>query len=219
MACRSHAGEAALPALQVCGLERIPAVQGHFARLLGDEIFSETPDSRRTDWQANIFAMEVRSIEAIIRALNEARVEYLVVGGLAVNAHGYLRATRDIDLVIGLETENARRGMNALLAIGYRMAIPEPPELFADPIARDRWRREKRMIVLKLWSDAHRMTPVDIFIYEPLDFKAEYARADIVEIADNLTAPFVRLDALVAMKKAAARPQDLVDIEELLRGR
>jgi hypothetical protein len=32
--------------------------------------------------------MEVRSVERIIRALNEARVEYLVVDGLAVNAHG-----------------------------------------------------------------------------------------------------------------------------------
>jgi hypothetical protein len=32
--------------------------------------------------------MEVRSVEGIVRALNTARVEYLIVGGLAVNAHG-----------------------------------------------------------------------------------------------------------------------------------
>ena len=35
--------------------------------------------------------MEARSFEAIVRALNEAGIRYLVVGGLAVNAHGYAR--------------------------------------------------------------------------------------------------------------------------------
>lgn len=45
--------------------------------------------------------MEVRSVEAIVRALNDASVQYLIVGGLAVNAHGYERFTKDVDLVIG----------------------------------------------------------------------------------------------------------------------
>ena len=41
--------------------------------------------------------MEVRSVEAIITALNAAKVQYLIVGGLAVIAHGYERLTRDVD--------------------------------------------------------------------------------------------------------------------------
>lgn len=41
--------------------------------------------------------MEVRSIEAIVKALNDAEVRYLIVGGLAVSAHGFMRATRDVD--------------------------------------------------------------------------------------------------------------------------
>jgi hypothetical protein len=163
--------------------------------------------------------MEVRSIEAIVHALNAAAVEYLVVGGLAVNAHGYVRATRDIDLVIGLEPGNARRGLEALLGIGYQMSIPASPASFADPQVREQWRREKQMIVLKLWSDKHRKTPVDVFVYEPLDFAAEFARAPRLEIAPDLSAPFVALDALLKMKRAAGRPQDLVDIAELTRGR
>jgi hypothetical protein len=39
--------------------------------------------------------MEVRSIETIVRALNDAKVQYLIVGGLAVVAHGYERLTKD----------------------------------------------------------------------------------------------------------------------------
>ena len=44
--------------------------------------------------------MEVRSVEPIMRALNTAEVQYLIVGGLAVNAHGYVRLTRDVDIVL-----------------------------------------------------------------------------------------------------------------------
>ena len=54
--------------------------------------------------------MEVRSIETIIKALNAAKVEYLIVGGLAVGAHGYDRLTVDVDLVIGLQPENITLG-------------------------------------------------------------------------------------------------------------
>ena len=69
--------------------------------------------------------MEVRSIETIVRALNDAQVQYLIVGGLAVNAHGFVRFTRDVDLVLGLEPANAERGLNALLQAGWQLAIPE----------------------------------------------------------------------------------------------
>lgn len=161
--------------------------------------------------------MEVRSVETIVRALNEAGVRYLIVGGLAVNAHGFARMTRDVDIVLSLVPENAANGLNALLAIGYQLAIPESPEAFADAAQRELWRKEKNMIVLKLWSDHHRRTPVDIFVYEPFSFDEEFARAMHHEIAPGLQAPIVSLPALLAMKRIAGRPSDLEDIRELER--
>ena len=50
--------------------------------------------------------MEISGAEAVFDALNRADVAYLVVGGLAVNAHGYVRMTMDIGLVIALDQEN-----------------------------------------------------------------------------------------------------------------
>ena len=161
--------------------------------------------------------MEVRSVEAVVRALNDAGVEYLIVGGLAVNAHGFVRLTRDVDLVLRLGPENADRGLRALLAIGYRMSVPEEPAAFADAATRARWRDEKGMIVLKLWSDEHPRTPVDLFIHEPFSFPAELARALRLEISPGVWAPVVALPTLLAMKRAVGRPQDLIDIEELER--
>ena len=64
--------------------------------------------------------MKVDDVRTILRALNDANVRYLIVGGLAVVAHGYVRFTQDIDLVVQLERENVLRAMNALTAIGYR---------------------------------------------------------------------------------------------------
>ena len=50
--------------------------------------------------------MKLASFDALICALDTAGVRYLVAGGFAVNAHGYLRFTRDVDLVVQLVQEN-----------------------------------------------------------------------------------------------------------------
>ena len=159
--------------------------------------------------------MEVRSVEAIVKALNGAKVKYLIVGGLAVNAYGYERLTRDVDLVIGLERENIIRGLRALMAIGYILKIPVTPEQFADPALREEWRRDKNMVVLQLWSDVHRRTPVDVFVYEPFDFDKEFARARREPVAGRIPATIVSYETLLALKKTAGRSQDLTDIQKL----
>ena len=91
--------------------------------------------------------MEVRSVEAIVRALNTAEVEYLIVCGLAVNAHGFVRLTCDVDLVLQLDSGNVSKGLNALMDIGYQMSIPAKPEDFANPEMRESWRQNKGMMI------------------------------------------------------------------------
>ena len=159
--------------------------------------------------------MEVRSIEAIFKALNNARVKYLIVGGLAVVAYGYERLTRDVDLVIGLERDNIIRGLRALMAIDYHLKIPVTPEQFADPALRKTWRREKNMVVLQLWSDLHRRTPVDVFVYEPFDFEKELGRATWNVVAVKIRAPVITYKTLLALKRKAGRARDLLDIAAL----
>lgn len=160
--------------------------------------------------------MEVRSIEAIIRALNTAGVKYLIVVGLAVNAHGYVRFTNDVDLVVALDSANILSALHALQSIGYAPRVPITPEQFAEPENRARWMKEKGMLVLQLWSDAHKESPVDIFVSEPFPFQEEYSRAPQFEIAPDLWAPFVSRERLIEMKRQAGRPQDLEDIRRLM---
>ena len=70
---------------------------------------------------------------------------------------------------------------------------------------------------MKLWSDAHRRTPIDIFVYEPFNFAAEAAQMVSTQILPDLDAPVVSLSTLLEMKRVAGRPQDLLDIAELQR--
>lgn len=63
---------------------------------------------------------------AVFSALNDAGVRYVVVGDLAVLAHGVLRATSDIDIVLDLEESNVGRATEALSALGFQPLIPVP---------------------------------------------------------------------------------------------
>jgi hypothetical protein len=159
--------------------------------------------------------MKLDAFEAVAKALNDAGVRYLVAGGLAVNAHGYLRFTADIDLVIALDDDNIAGAFCALSTIGYRPAVPVTAAQFADTAQRQRWIEEKGMQVLNFFSDRHPETSVDIFVYAPFDFPTEYDRALQGEIAPSLPARFVCIPTLIEMKQAAGRPRDLDDIQHL----
>jgi hypothetical protein len=159
--------------------------------------------------------MKVSSIESIVRALNDASVPFLVVGGLAVVAHGYGRQTQDVDLVIRLGPREIRAAFSALASLGYAPRVPVTEEMLSDGAVRERLIRDRGMVVLAFHSELHAETPVDVFASEPFDFTAEHAAAMVVELAPGLPVRIVRLPTLLAMKHAAGRPQDQADIAEL----
>ncbi len=159
--------------------------------------------------------MERRSVETIVRALNSADVRYLVVGGLAVVAHGYVRFTADLDLVLDPEPDAMRRAVEALAALGYRPRAPVPFTDFADAGKRAQWVRDKGLTVFSVASPQHPATEIDLFVEIPFDFEAAYQRATRFEVAPDLAGTFVSLADLIAMKRAAGRPQDLLDADTL----
>ena len=142
--------------------------------------------------------MEVRSIEAIVRALNDAGVRYLIAGGVAVVAHGYVRYTADLDVILELSDANLRPAVTALAGLGYRPTAPVALEAFADGPTRAEWIRTKGLTVLSLHSAQHPQTVVDLFVEEPFDFAKAYAAAARMEVAAGLPATFVGLDDLLA---------------------
>lgn len=159
--------------------------------------------------------MKLAAIEAIATGFADADVRYVIVGGLAVAAHGHGRLTVDLDLVLQLTPDNIRRAMAVLVSLGYRPAMPVQPELFADAAIRESWIRDKGMVVFQMVSGIHRDTPVDLFVTEPFDFDAEYASALIAPLAPGVALRCASLETLIRMKRQAGRPKDLEDVRQL----
>lgn len=159
--------------------------------------------------------MERHSVEAIVTALNAAGVRYLVVGGLAVVAHGYVRFTADVDLVLDPKDESIRRAVEALTSLGYRPRAPVPFADFANAAQRERWRKEKQMMVFSVHSPEHPATEVDLFVEPPFDFESAFSSATRIEVAPGVAATFLRRRDLIAMKRSVGRPQDLQDADAL----
>ena len=122
-------------------------------------------------------AVEKNEVQEIIRALNDSRVRYLIVGGLAVVAHGYVRFTADLDLVLAVDEPNLRQAVDALQMLDYQPRAPVPFEQFIDPAMRNKWASEKGMRVFSLFSLTNPKTEVDLFLEPPLDFTPAYDRA------------------------------------------
>lgn len=151
--------------------------------------------------------------DAVFAALQATGVRYVVVGGVAVNLHGYQRFTKDIDLVIELVPTQTMKALEALKAIGYRPNIPVRIADFADPAIREGWIRETGMTVFQLYSDQTRLS-VDVFAEYPLDFDTLWSQAAAVEVSGNRLR-IASIDHLMQMKRTAGRAQDRLDIEKL----
>ena len=161
--------------------------------------------------------MEIDHLERIFGALQTANVRYLVVGGLAVIAHGYLRYTNDIDLVVAFERNNLATAMAVLKELGYRPKAPVNALDFADPEKRRQWVEEKGMVVFQLVSENFTREPIDVFVSAPFDVEAAYACCEWRDVAPTLRVPVVSLSALLDMKRSASRSTDLIDVEKLLQ--
>lgn len=86
---------------------------------------------------------------------------------------------------------------------------------FGDASVRRRWIEDKGMQVLNFFSDRFPATSVDVFVQEPFDFDTEYERALVATLAPGVTPRFVSIPTLIAMKEAADRPSDRIDVEYL----
>ena len=203
----------------VCDAQEI--VAGRLCQALSNpvDVMAASLQPVKLGWSSGHFrrigTVKVSSLEAIARVLNDTGVSFVIVGGLAVVAHGYGRQTAALDIVVRLDPETIRRAFQALATLGYRPRVPVTAAGFADPQQRAQWIVEKGMTVLNFHSDLHRETPIDVFVAEPFDFIEEYRQAMVQEIAPGVSVRVVRLETLLRLKESAARPQDLADIAEL----
>ena len=150
----------------------------------------------------------------VFKALNRAKVKYVVVGGVAVILYGYERFTKDLDLVIHLEAKNIDKLFDALEKAGYKPRVPVSKDQFKDEKLRKKWQKEKGMLV---FTFCHRDPPfknIDVFINDPMPFKKIYEHRKNAVI-EGVKIPLVDVEHLRILKERANRPQDIIDLRQL----
>jgi hypothetical protein len=138
-------------------------------------------------------------LESLAASLETQRIPYAVCGGLALAIHGHPRATRDLDLLVS--REDLERAKGVARARGF--------DLVAAPM------------VFSAGVEVHRLSKVDgrhiltldlLVVGESLEV-AWTSRLRVPTMAGGLWV--VSREGLIAMKVAASRPQDLVDVAKL----
>jgi predicted nucleotidyltransferase len=148
----------------------------------------------------------------ILKALASAGLEFVVVGGIAVQAHGYLRGTGDVDLVPRPTLLNLSRLAEALADLEAEVLRATSPVNLGDP------RLLQRAPLVPLLTRSGRLDLINIehLAGAPSSYDELRRRALVVEL-DGIEIPVAGLDDLVRMKRAAGRPQDIIDIGALTR--
>jgi hypothetical protein len=145
--------------------------------------------------------------ESIFAALDAHRVEYVVVGGIAVQAHGHVRMTNDIDLIPAPTPENLQRLATALAQLQARVLNPGAEDLAIDANMLSRatlWQLSTVHGDLDVLHDAPGAAP-----YPQLRKRA------LVIVLGEHRIPIAARDDLIRMKRASGRPVDLADIAAL----
>lgn len=147
----------------------------------------------------------------ILKSLNQSKVEYVLIGGLAVSYHGYSRYTGDMDLWINPDGENIERLYDSLLEIGY-------PEDIVNQIRKERQIDDPTPI--KLNDDNNRLK-VDLMtdtFQREFSWQECYNQSNKIEL-DEVIIPVIHINQLIWMKENSSRIgdsfKDLVDAQEL----
>jgi predicted nucleotidyltransferase len=149
--------------------------------------------------------------DAIFEVLARHRVNFVVIGGIAVQGHGYIRGTYDVDIIAEPTTMNATRLSEALIELEAELRVPgdlrlnDPYQLRSAPLV----------------PTMTRFGPLDVVHVQhvagpPKSYEALRDRALVIKL-DDIEVRVAGLSDLIRMKRAAGRDQDLADIEALTR--
>ena len=161
--------------------QRLELFQQFRVRMIGD------PVRLNSDWKD------------FIELLKRHGVEFMIIGGGAVNAHGFVRLTEDLDFWLNREPANAERVVRAVEEFGW-----SDTGLTVDALMKPD----------RIFMIGRKPNRIDLFTTIPgVEFQAAYPRR-VEGVLDGVTIPIIGVDDLLANKRASGRHRDLGDVEE-----
>ncbi|MBI3332102.1 nucleotidyl transferase AbiEii/AbiGii toxin family protein [Candidatus Peregrinibacteria bacterium] len=151
----------------------------------------------------------------IFTALNKAKIQYLVVGGVAMNLHGYPRFTGDLDILLALNEKNVEK-MGALMKkMNYEKKLPVALEELSNEGKVEEWIRNKNLTAFTFENVKEPQFNIDVIVGESLKFE-KYKKHQMILKTWNIRIPVVSIDDLIKMKRKSDRKKDAEDVAALI---
>ena len=147
-------------------------------------------------------------ITSLCHALENAKLDYAVVGGYAVALHGAVRGTVDVDIVLALNEKTFNAAEKIFTSLGLQSRLPvSAREVFQ---FREEYIKNRQLVAWSFHDPSTPQNQLDVIITE--DAKKIKTKTIIIQ---GIKIKVASLESLIEMKTRSARPQDLEDIKAL----
>ena len=136
----------------------------------------------------------------MLQILLEENVKFIVVGAYALGAHGYPRATGDIDIWVEPSNENAQRVIHTLAKFGASLSNTSEKDF------------EKEGIIFQIGVAPRRIDIITTI--DGVEFQTAYSRKEVISV-EGLDIPILSLEDLIKNKESTGREKDALDARML----
>ena len=147
-------------------------------------------------------------LERLVKVLNQQKIPYAIVGGVAVALHGAPRGTIDIDIVIKHTARVFKSVETCLKGLGFLPRLPVTAhEVFS---FKDEYISRRNLIAWSFYNPTNPLEVIDIILTHDL--------SDMKTVNKKMgpsTLKVLAVEDLINMKKKSGRPQDIEDIKVL----
>ena len=152
--------------------------------------------------------------EEIFRELQQKQIRYLVIGGVAVNLHGFSRTTGDLDLMLSMDPRNLKKFVKIIRSLGWKPRLPVDLDDFINNKKRDYWIQEKNMKVFSVYNPKREIEHIDVMAENYINFDKAYQSREEV-FAGDIKITVLSIPDLIRLKRIAGRERDEIDISAL----
>lgn len=144
----------------------------------------------------------LKTLDDLVRWLDSSGVPGVLIGGVAASLLGRPRTTRDVDVLILLDTPHWQAFLDAGASYGFKPRLTEAVD-FA---------RKSRVLLVR-----HEPSGIDVdVVFGALHFEEEAVRHPVLVDVGGIQVPLPTPEDLIVMKAVAHRPRDLIDIQSIL---
>lgn len=146
----------------------------------------------------------------LFAALNR-RVDYVLIGGLAILLHGIERATMDIHVTVAMTPDNLSALVEMARELGMTPVLPVALESLSNLDQWVQWHRERNLEAFALRAPGLSGVTLDILLYPPVDYAPIRSRS-VTFLAGNISIVVASIDDMIALKQAVDRPIDFASL-------